>query len=110
MTDGEMRLVNRFLAEQEEKERKRIESLKPPPKLKKPKPKKEKDNYKYLNKNKTFIWHKGKKHGHFKIDDKYSIISGKYKGKHYKDILKWCDRLLMVYAYHAGMATLEIIK
>lgn len=111
MTSGEIKLINKFLEEQEEKDKKRLESLKPKATPKPPsKSKKPKDNYRYLNKNKTFIWHKAKKRGQFKIDDKYNIISGKHKGKHYKDILKWCDRLLMVYEYHAGMATLEIIK
>lgn len=72
--------------------------------------KSDKDKYKYLNKNKTFIWHIGKKHGMFKIDNHYNIISGKYKGKHYKDILKECDKMLMTYEFHKGMASLEIIK
>ncbi len=64
----------------------------------------------YRNDKKTYIWHKDKNHGEFKIDNKYNIISGEHKGKHYKDILKWCDKLLMTYEFHAGMASLEVIK
>ncbi len=74
------------------------------------------DKYKYKSDKKTFIWHMDRNHGkrksrgQFKIDNHYNIISGKYKGKHYRDILPIVDRMFMVYGYHAGMATLEWIK
>lgn len=94
---------------------------------------------KYRNKYKTFQYHIGRhlvkferafrllnwggyiqftffKHcKEFKIDNHYNITSGKYKGKHYKDVLKKCSTMCMLYVEDNPDGTLkhidfEIIK